>query len=75
MPKRSKFILCENGSYLLVRNITRLFVQTDEIKRTGVIKASTVGPAMPFVVASYDNKLAAKVALQELVDRIEKGGD
>lgn len=72
---KCKFIRCENGSYLLIRNITRLFVQTDEVRRTGVIKASTIGPAMPFTVAQYDNKLTAEVALQELIDRIEKGHD
>lgn len=68
---KPKFILCENGSYLLIRNITRLFVQVDEIKKTAVIKASTVGPAMPFVVAEYASKTAADLALLELVDQIE----
>ena len=72
---KSKFIRCENGNYLLIRNVTRLFVQADEISKTAVIKASTIGPAMPFEVARYDNKLSADVALQELIDRIEKGHD
>jgi hypothetical protein len=52
-----------------------LFVQADEIKRNAVIKASTIGPAMPFVVAVYDDKKAAEIALLELVDRIERGHD
>lgn len=69
---KNRFILCEGGSgYLLIRNITRLFVQADEITREAVIKASTVGPAMPFTVAKYENKLTADLALQELITAIE----
>lgn len=72
---KSMFIRCENGNYLLIKNITRLFVQADEITRKATVKASTIGPAMPFTVAQYDNKNLAEIALTELIDRIEKGHD
>lgn len=66
-----KFIRCENGSFLLIRNITRLFVETDNIKKTAAIKASTVGPALPFTVATYDNTNQADTGLYMMVNWIE----
>jgi hypothetical protein len=66
-----QFIMCEDGSYLHIRNITRMWVAEDTITRRGEIKASMIGPAMPFTVAEYDTKDRAAQALLALVTEIE----
>lgn len=70
---KSKFILCEDGSYLHIKNITRLWVAEDAITRRGQIKASMIGPAMPFTVSEHDTKDSAAMALQALVELTEEG--
>lgn len=67
---RIKFIRCEDGSYVYVRNLTRLSLSTDYDDKTK-IKAHTVGPAMPHVIASFDSAKDAQFWLMDLVDRIE----
>jgi len=68
---KSRYILCEDGSYLHVRNVTRLFVVEDGVTRRGNIKASVIGPAMPFTVAEYDTQHEAELALQALIAQLE----
>ena len=68
----AKFILCHDGSYLAIRNIIRLYVEEDTITRQGAIKASTIGPAMPFKVAEYDTKEDATLMLQGLILQAEE---
>lgn len=68
---KSKFILCEDGSYLKVKNITRMWAAEDAITRRGTIKASMIGPAMPFTVSEHDTKDRAAQALQALVALVE----
>ena len=67
----TEFILCEDGSFLHIRNITRLFLAEDTITKGCSIKASVIGPAMPFLVADYDSRDAAATSLQELINLIE----
>jgi hypothetical protein len=69
--KRSKSIHCEDGGYLLVRNITRLFLAVDTISREATIKASVIGPAMPFTVAKHSTSAIARNHLEDLIDMIE----
>lgn len=65
-----RFIRCEDGSYLHVRNITRLAVQTDYDDKSR-IKAHHNGPAMPFTVAQFETSREAQNWLRDLVDRLE----
>jgi len=67
----AKFIYCTDGSYLNVRNITRIWVAEDTITARGVIKASTIGPAMPFTVAEYETGDRAAEVLRNLIDLVE----
>ena len=67
-----RFIRCEDGSYVLVQNITRLSIDTDYTHRAR-IKAHTIGPAMPFTVAEFETVRAAQMWLLDLVERLEHG--
>lgn len=67
----NKYIRCDDGSYLAVRHVSRLFVQEDVTTDTGVLKASIPGPAHPFTVAKYDSARDAQIALLDLIERIE----
>lgn len=73
MP-RSRFIRCEDGSQIQIRHISRLFVQEDVVRGTATVMASLPGPAHPFVVYRSDNRNAAQVWLDILVDQVEAGG-
>jgi len=65
-----RFIRCEDGSYVHVRNVTRLSVEvTYDDKAT--IKAHHNGPSMPFTVARFETSRDANSWLMDLVDRIE----
>lgn len=66
-----KFIRCSDGGFLYLKNITRLFLAGDTITQGCSVKASVIGPAMPFVVADYENRLEAEASLQALVDLVE----
>ena len=66
-----RFIHCEDGSFLLVANITRIFITEDTITKTSEIKASTLGPAMPFTLGRYDGRLNATLALAEIITALE----
>jgi hypothetical protein len=66
------FIPCEDGSYVYVPNITRLSLSTDYSDKSQ-IKAHTIGPGMPFTVASFETSRDAASWLADLVDRIEHG--
>jgi hypothetical protein len=66
------FIRCEDGSYVYVPNITRLSLNTDFQDRTQ-IKVHTIGPALPFTVASFETSRDAQSWLMDLVDRLEHG--
>lgn len=71
MKSRAKFIMCEDGSFLKIKNITRLWTEEDAISRRGAIKASMIGPAMPFTVAEFNTKSDAAMALRALIDLAE----
>jgi len=65
-----RFIRCEDGSYVHVRNVTRLSVEvTYDDKAT--IKAHHNGPSMPFTVAEFGTSRDASSWLMDLIDRIE----
>lgn len=66
-----RFIKCDDGSYLYVRNITRVFITTDVTDENAIIKASVIGPAMPFTVTKYPDKHQAELALVDLILRLE----
>lgn len=68
---KANFILCDDGSFLHIRNITRLFLAEDTITKGCSIKAGMIGAAMPFMVADFANRAIATVALQELIYAIE----
>lgn len=67
----NKFVLCEDGSYLYIRNITRLFLAEDTITKGCSIKASVIGPAMPFLVADFESRAVAALHLHALIEQIE----
>lgn len=66
-----KFIRCDDGSQLLIENITRLFINDDPVSKMSEIKASTVGPALPFTVTKIGGRQAAELYLLDLVQKIE----
>lgn len=66
-----KFIRCEDGSYVYVKNVTRLSVETDTLSDKSKIKAHHNGPSMPFTVADFETRREAEMWLLDLVDRIE----
>lgn len=68
----NKFIRCEDGSYVLVRNVTRLSIDTDYDDKSRV-KAHVIGPAMPFTVATFSARKDAQLWLLDLVERLEHG--
>lgn len=68
-----KFIRCENGDFILVRNVTKLSLQEDAIAGKTDIVAHHNGPSMPFTVASFDARKDAFAWLIDLIDRIEHG--
>jgi hypothetical protein len=68
---RLKFIRCDDGSQLLIENITRLFINDDPVSKMSEIKASTVGPALPFTVTKIGGRQAAELYLLDLVQKIE----
>lgn len=70
-PPASKFIRCEDGSYLTIAHVTRWFVVEDGVTRKGEIKASIPGPAHPFTIARYDDKHTAIFKLAELIVSLE----
>lgn len=65
-----KFIRAEDGSYIQVRNITRLCVETSYDDKS-TIRAHHNGPSMPFAVARFETSREAHMWLMDLVDRIE----
>lgn len=65
-----KFIRCEDGSYVHVRNVTRLSVEVAYDDKA-TIRAHHNGPSMPFTVARFETSREAQSWLMDLVDRIE----
>lgn len=65
-----KFIRCEDGSYIHIRNITRLAIQS-EYNDKATIRAHHNGQAMPFTVAQFETTRHAEAWLMDLVERIE----
>ena len=72
MKPRNKFIRCEDGSYVHVKNVTRLSLQTDFHDQTKIM-AHHNGPGMPFPVAEFSARKDAQLWLTDLIERIEFG--
>jgi hypothetical protein len=66
-----RYIRTQHSGNLNVDHITRLFVETDVIGENAIIKASTVGPQMPFIIARCDSEEAAGNLLEELTRKLE----
>jgi hypothetical protein len=71
-----KWLRCDDGSYIQVRHITRLFVQEDIVADCAWICASIPGPAHPFKIAQfresdYSAHNNAVFWLNDLIDRLE----
>ena len=72
--KREKniFIRCEDGSYLRVKAVTRIYAQEEVISGKGLIYAVAPGPQLPYIVYSYETLHDAEAALSMLIASIEE---
>lgn len=68
------WIPCADGSWVNAAHVTRLFIAEDITTKGWQLKASTTGPAHPFVITSgLSDKETATLALKNVINRLTTG--